>query len=802
MNRRKLKNFFLPIIFIGLLTCLIFFKIFTVGRYPIPADLLVSFYFPWYAGGWEGYSPWTTHKELINADAIRQIFLWKEFALNQFKNGAIPLWNPYTFSGQPLAANFQSSIFYPFNLLYFFTTTINAWILLIIIQPFLGGIFMYLASRSFKLSKVASYFVSTAFMFSSYMISWLENGNIGHTYIWLPLSIWSINEFFNDKKFRYFIALIVSITMPVLAGHPQTAIYILLTMVLYYLFKLVESKKSFKFVIYLITSLVAAIGINAIQLILTLRFYKDSPVSLPFSREIFVNMILPYKNLITFFASDFFGHPAVNNYWSFSYGDFTPYIGVLPIVFALWALFTSWNKKQTKFFLLIIIIFILAAVRGPITFLIQFLKIPLLDSTTPSRFLSISIFFLIILSGFGFEDIVNNSSNRNFLKKFIIFIGVISIIYIIMWLFAILGANILEPKNIWEINMVVTRHNLILPTAMFFMIPISIILSRLKILHKVRRIILLVSFFSVLLIGGLYYSNKFLPTAPKQFIFPDHPVFNYLKNNGDINRFFGQGTAHFDNNMTMHYEIYGLEGYDTLRLKRYAELLASSFAGSVPENYHRSDASLPQEENDYSRRLLNLIGAKYFVDKKDNYHDQNDSNIFSYHDNVKVIWSQGKFQIYERKDVIPRYFLTTNYEVTSNKKYIISKIYDQSFDLKTLLLEKQPKLEIIKTDQMINQPKLMKYKPNESVFNVDAPLNTLFFLSDAYTSDWKVFIDGKKADLLIAQYAFRAVAVPAGNHQIVFKYQPKFFYVGLAISIFSIICLGIFSFTKSKSKQF
>jgi len=120
MNKKFLSHF-LPIVFIFFVTCLIFFKIFLKGLYPIPADLLVSFYFPWYSGGWEGYNPWTTHKELLGADAIRQIYPWKEFAMEQFKNGQFPLWNPYTFSGQPLLANFQSSVFYPLNIFYFLT---------------------------------------------------------------------------------------------------------------------------------------------------------------------------------------------------------------------------------------------------------------------------------------------------------------------------------------------------------------------------------------------------------------------------------------------------------------------------------------------------------------------------------------------------------------------------------------------------------------------------------------------------------------------------------------------------------
>src|SRR5579872_2510675 len=238
-----IKNRILPIIFIFAVTCLIFFKIFLKGQYPIPGDLLVSFYFPYYSGGFEGYNSFTTHKELLGADSIRQIYLWEEFAANQFKAGKIPLWNPYTFSGQPLLANFQSSVFYPLNIFYFITNAKNAWILLIVTQPFLGGLFMYLASRSLKISKVASLFSSVAFMFSSYLITWMENGNVTHSYIWLPLAFWATNNFFEKPKFKYLLVLIFSFALSILGGHPQTAIYVFTAIVLYWIFKIYQSKK-------------------------------------------------------------------------------------------------------------------------------------------------------------------------------------------------------------------------------------------------------------------------------------------------------------------------------------------------------------------------------------------------------------------------------------------------------------------------------------------------------------------------------------------------------------------------------
>ena len=793
-----------PVVFIFLVTCLIFFKIFLKGLYPIPADLLVSFYFPWYSGGWEGYNPWTTHKEMLGADSIRQIYLWKEFAAESFRSGQFPLWNPYTFSGQPLLANFQSSVYYPLNVFYFLTDPKNAWILLIVTQPFLGGIFMYMALRSFKISSVPSVFAAVAFMFSSYLVTWMENGNISHAYIWLPLAFWAINNFFENRElsggFRYILILILSLSFSILAGHPQTAIYLYMVTFLFWVYKTWESKNQ-KLVLAARYFLVVAttIFVTAIQLIPVYQFYQNSPISLPFSKEVFEKSIMPYKNLVTFFASDFFGHPATGNFWSQTYGDFTPYFGVIPLVFAIWGIFRFWKNSFVKFATFVSVIFILSAVRGPITWFIKTFQIPLLDSTTPSRFISISIFLLIILSAFGFEDFIQNIHNKKYLKKFFTFLIPFLVIYGILWLFAIFGHFFLKPQDTWKINLSVTRRNLILPTLMFISIPllgsmIQIIKLKTKLSAYWLKTLFVVSILTVIVVGGIYYTNKFLPVAPKKFIFPDHPLFYWLQHAAGIDRFYGGGTAHIDFNSPTHYKVYGAEGYDTLRLQRYAQLLASGFLGKVPESYLRSDGVFSNEENGYRRRLFELLGVKYLLDKEDNPKTGADWHYERFPgDNVRGFWQYDKFKVYMRQPTLPRVFQTTKYYVAKSDKEIIEKIYDQNFSLQTLILEKEPPIKISPVEEEIFEPQLVKYEPNEIKITTNYDYNSLLFISDAFDPDWQVYLDGKPWQLLRAHYALRSTPVPKGKHLIIFKYQPKSFNIGVYTSSLSFIGLLVFS---------
>lgn len=800
------KETFISILFIFAISCAIFFKIFTKGLFPIPADLLVSFYFPYYSGGWEGYTPWTTRKELLGADSVRQIYLWKEFAANQLKEGKAPLWNPYTFSGQPLLSNFQSSVFYPLNIFYFLTSAQNAWILLIVIQPFLGGIFMYLLLKSLKIEKISALFGSTTFMFSSYLITWMENGNIAHSYIWLPLSIWSVNNFFDVKKYRYLIFLLLSLTLSVLGGHPQTAIYVFIATYLFWAFKIFSTGKSLKvntLILFIVT--LATLSICAIQLLPTAAFYKISPISLPFSTYAFDLGILPAKNLISFFASDFFGHPANNNFWSQSYGDFTPYFGVIPLVFSLWAIVNLWKNKFTKFATIVSIFFILSALNGPITFLIKTFKIPLLDATTPSRFISISIFFMAILASMGFSDMISNFGNKKYIKKFISFTMIVGIVYVLMWAFAALGTKFLDSTMVTAQNLAVTRRNLILPTLMFISVPAGIIFvqiaSKLSSFNKFNlKSLYIAAIFSLTIIGGIYYTNKFLPFAPKNFIFPNHPIFTWLQQNAGIYRFYGGGTAHVDFNFPTHYQIYAAEGYDTLRIERYAQLLASGFDGGVPQNYLRSDAVFPNVENGFRKRLFDLLGVKYLLDKEDNPKNNADWHYERFSgDEVKGYWQEGKFQIYDRPTALPRIFQTTKYVVLPDKD-IIEKIYDSNFDLKTLLLENKPNLKIDDNNSDINVPQVLVYEPGYVKVETDSKNNSLLFISDAHDPDWKVKIDNNPALLTRAHYAFLATEVPAGKHQVLFEYKPSSFKVGqiTTLSALFLLSISVFYFYKKR----
>ncbi len=61
----------------------------------------------------------------------------------------------------------------------------------------------------------------------------------------------------------------------------------------------------------------------------------------------------------------------------------------------------------------------------------------------------------------------------------------------------------------------------------------------------------------------------------------------------------------------------------------------------------------------------------------------------------------------------------------------------------------------------------------------------LLVLRDQYDPDWRAAVDGRPAEILRADFLFRGVPVPPGEHRVVFTYEPASFRLGLILSAVS-----------------
>jgi uncharacterized membrane protein YfhO len=77
--------------------------------------------------------------------------------------------------------------------------------------------------------------------------------------------------------------------------------------------------------------------------------------------------------------------------------------------------------------------------------------------------------------------------------------------------------------------------------------------------------------------------------------------------------------------------------------------------------------------------------------------------------------------------------------------------------------------------------------------DVTAEAPAALVLSQTYYHPWRAYLDGKSIEIFRANYAFQAVAIPAGPHHLKFTYEDGRFYQGAIISVTTLAgCLVAF----------
>jgi hypothetical protein len=199
------------------------------------------------------------------------------FAAQHLRQGVIPLWNPHLYSGVPFAADIQSGLFYPINLLVFLLAPdlTYEWLeYLAIFHFWLAGVMMYLCLRLLRpptaevmpfgyrrppmvgakptlaqtaqpdtrhptpVAPLAAFAGALAFEFSDLFIVHFGNLNMIAVAAWLPLVFLLFHRSLYQKSLGLAAASGAVLAIATLAGHIQITLFILLTLGLYTLWHL------------------------------------------------------------------------------------------------------------------------------------------------------------------------------------------------------------------------------------------------------------------------------------------------------------------------------------------------------------------------------------------------------------------------------------------------------------------------------------------------------------------------------------------------------------------------------------
>lgn len=737
------KFYFLIILIISAF----YFQFLFFGKLPIPADTIVGMYHPFRDKVWDNYVSGVPFKNPLITDPVRQQYVWRDLAVSQLKNGHLPVWNPYSFSGTPLLANFQTAAFYPLNLIYLIFPSDIAWTFQIIISHLLTGLLLYKFLKNLKLSSPSAFLGSIAFSFSGFSVSWLTWNTILHVAAWTILTLLSVDKIIQKSlgsartPFIWYFIFIISLVLSFLAGHLQIFFYSQLLIVSYFLFRIASIRKNrMKVIIFIVTSYVLFFIFSSPQSIPAFQFINDSSRSIDQQEWNKPGWFIPWENLIQFIAPDYYGNPSTGNYFGvWNYGEFVGFIGVLPLILALYAV-VFLRTSTINFFVAVFLISLLFALPTALSKLPFIYGLPLISTAQPTRLIYLISFSLSVLSAFGLDYFLK-SKNRPVLAGRKQMLSIITFIFLLLLFLWFTAAN------------PVSRRNLILPAVMFFAT------SGILIMPSNRKLIP-GRFFTVTLITGivmiisiadlLRFAWKFTPFTKKTYLFPETEITRILSSDKSLWRLMALDRRIMPPNFSVFYRFQDVAGYDPLFLKNYNIFISSWNANapqSVPGSFNR--IVTPENENSFITDLLNV---KYILS-----FSQLDPDRF------KLIVREGQTSLYINNNYFPRAWLADNIiKVPEGEE--LTKIFDLKSGLISDVVTSQ-NLNIkagpgVEADQL----EIRSWSENRIVIKTKTESSKVLVLSEIYHPSWKVIVDGKIKTIYKVNYLLRGIPLTPGGH--------------------------------------
>jgi hypothetical protein len=173
-----------------------------------------------------------------------------------------------------------------------------------------------------------------------------------------------------------------------------------------------------KTVVMILFSSFLGLLLTAIQFLPAAELYMNSQrVSEFFSKDL---VYLPWQNLLSFLAPDFFGNHSTGNFWGV--GDYTNNVGfsgIITLSFAIIAIGGLFKKTEIKFFLSILFISLLLSLENPISSFIWRSGFLGSSASCNTRILVLANLSLSALAAFGIDHALKTKKKINIVPNLI-----------------------------------------------------------------------------------------------------------------------------------------------------------------------------------------------------------------------------------------------------------------------------------------------------------------------------------------------------------------------------------------------
>jgi hypothetical protein len=663
-------------------------------------------------------------------------FFWVE----SIKNGDIPLWNPYQFSGHPFFANPQHAILYPLNSLFFLLPFDLAFNAIIILHFFLGGLFTYLFLRDLRVHSTGALISGLIFMLSGYLLSVHSLLTCLLSVIWTPLIMMFFRRAIGNPGFKNEIITALFITISFLGGGVEIVygnFLLLLFMAMFSSFsditvvgdkprryQFVASVSSYwghvkslfsRFKSLLIVSILF-LFLSAIQFIPFLELWVHSIRGKGISYQEATVWSFAPKDILLFFLPDVYGYFIdMKKYWINQCWFKTLYTGGLPFILSLIFFFfphrvplpnggegrvRGFGKERRLFLSLMIFSLFLSVGQYNPLYPFVFKYVPFFNGIRyPAKFLYIFILILSITAGLGFEKLTGFSkeSARRGLKHLSIILALVSGLALLILVLGhqeiehlLRGKGLDVPDfNFLSVNLYHAKRFLFYLTLFFLLLRVG---------HEVQwkgwAKVLLILFLIADLFGNMGFYGKertseyFQKTKVQEIIASDIEHFRVFATGKTIAAetpiLVGGGPPQdvfkekHEPTMNLLHWLRDIWGIDVVRLKRVDDLY-KAFVGTPSIS---------------ATNLIDLYGVKYVISvtliEKDPRFELIYSRLEDLQGKREDLLKENTIKLYRNRHPLPRAWLVKDHRVL-DEKFILAILSGKEFNpRKEVLLEEEP----------------------------------------------------------------------------------------------------------------
>ncbi|MFC1851903.1 YfhO family protein [candidate division CSSED10-310 bacterium] len=734
------------------------------------------------------YSPW---KSLYNrefyadkdgmriSDPVVMFYPWFFYIKKCVSAGKIPLWNPYSYCGSPLLANYQSGFFYPLNYFFIFGDYDSALQFKLMVQFLICGLGMFSLLRFLKLDFEPALLGSIIFLFNGFSVCWLQFPIMSIVSL-LPALILCCELMLQRWRPAVFLILILIFHFGITAGHPETFIHLLLIASIYIGVRLFHYGRQGSRLIpfFSLALVIAALGAGA-QLLPFIEYLQDS---FRLTRRIIASeasYIFQTKFLLLFYLPDLFGNQHAR------YVESSSYIGILTLILATVALRFR-EKLNLMLSFLVIALVCLAIPFGLLGVHKGVQLIPLLKISLNHRLLFGFNFGVSVLAAFGFNALALSSRKIKVLKRFrlardTLMIVVIAVVHLLICLVLVqqYGETAFLKKTFSSraYDAQIIRLLSCWFSGLLMLITLDYV-SRAKIKVVLKMILPLLIFAELM---NIYqHINVVFPT---QSLFPETKSLGYLRRNTSPDRFTARGNI-VNPNLALLYDLYDIRGYDGMGDKNYCTLFTLFGSKEVRRPY------LWHIQAHKHKDLLDLLSVRFILTDHPLPDWQNQDNPYG-----KIVseTNLGEIWLYERTEYFPRvtfyHQIKQAKDTDSVENFILKSEFRDYALLSNPLDEKNLKFNTILPQSDRPDHQILKFEEFGNSLGIRFYSRDPAFLltNNTYHHGWKAFIDGEQRVVYRTNMAFQGVHVPAGEHSLQLSFAPWSFRLGLFLSLMGVL---------------